>query len=68
MTANQAESGRVRRSAFPNDTGSIDLLTVSKDKQELLVVKLKQGCFSDAMVGQIQRYMAYVKEDVAEDH
>ena len=50
------------------DTGPIDLLAISKDKQELLVVELKRGRASDAVVGQIQRYMGYVKEDVAEDH
>jgi restriction system protein len=53
---------------FPTDTGPIDLLAISKDKQELLVVELKRGRASDAVVGQIQRYMGYVKEDVAEDH
>ena len=53
---------------FPTDTGPIDLLAISKDKQELLVVELKRGRASDAVVGQIQRYMGYVKEDVAEEH
>lgn len=41
---------------------------ISKDKQELLVVELKRGCASDAVVGQIQRYMGYVLEEIAEDH
>ena len=53
---------------FPTDTGPIDLLAISKDKQELLVVELKQGRASDAVVGQIQRYMGYVLEEIAEDH
>ena len=53
---------------FPTDTGSIDLLAISKDKQELLVVELKRGRASDAVVGQIQRYMGYVLEEIAEDH
>ena len=34
----------------------------------MLVVELKKGRASDAVMGQIQRYMGYVKEDVAEDH
>ena len=50
------------------DTGPIDLLAISKDKQELLVVELKRGRASDAVVGQIQRYMGYVLEEIAEDH
>ena len=53
---------------FPTDTGPIDLLAISKDKKELLVVELKKGRASDSVVGQIQRYMGYVLEELAEDH
>lgn len=53
---------------FPTDTGPIDILAVSKDKQELLVVELKKGRASDSVVGQIQRYMGYIAEEIAEDH
>ena len=53
---------------FPTDTGPIDLLAISKDKQELLVVELKRGRASDAVVGQIQRYMGYIQEEIAEDN
>ena len=52
---------------YPTDTGYIDLLAVSKDKQELLVVELKKGRASDVVVGQIQRYMGYILEEIAED-
>ncbi len=34
----------------------------------LLVVELKKGRVSDNVVGQIQRYMGYVKEELAEDN
>jgi len=53
---------------FPTDTGSIDILAISKDKQEVLVVELKKGRASDSVVGQIQRYMGYVAEEVADEH
>lgn len=53
---------------YPTDTGPIDILAVSKDKKELLVVELKKGRASDSVVGQIQRYMGYVVEELAEDH
>jgi restriction system protein len=33
-----------------------------------LVVELKKGRVSDAVVGQIARYMGYVKEELAEDY
>ena len=53
---------------FPTDTGSIDILAISKDKQEVLVVELKKGRASDSVLGQIQRYMGYILEEIAEDH
>jgi|JI8StandDraft_2_1071088.scaffolds.fasta_scaffold03181_3 restriction system protein len=53
---------------FQTDTGPIDILAVSKDGLELLVVELKRGRASDAVVGQIQRYMGYVMDELAEDH
>jgi restriction system protein len=53
---------------YPTDTGPIDILAISKGKKELLVVELKKGRASDSVVGQIQRYMGYVVEELAEDH
>lgn len=50
---------------YPTDTGPIDILAVSKDKRELLVVELKKGRASDSVVGQIQRYMGYVIDELA---
>jgi restriction system protein len=52
---------------YPSDTGPLDILAISKDKTELLVVELKKGRASDAVVGQIQRYMGYVVEELAEE-
>lgn len=51
---------------FPSDTGPIDILAISKDKKTFLIVELKKGRVSDNVVGQIQRYMGYVKEELAE--
>lgn len=50
---------------YPTDTGRIDILAVSKDGSELLVVELKRGRVSDKVVGQIQRYMGFVVEELA---
>ncbi len=52
---------------YPTDTGSIDILAISKDEKELLVVELKKGRASDSVVGQIQRYMGYVLKELAEE-
>ena len=62
------EDGELRGQQYPTDTGNMDILAVSKDKTKLLVVELKKGRASDAVVGQIQRYMGYVKEELAEEH
>ncbi len=51
---------------YPSDTGPIDILAISKDKKQLLVVELKRGRASDVVVGQILRYMGYVQEELAE--
>ena len=51
---------------YPTDTGPIDVLAQSFDGAELLVVELKRGRASDSVVGQIQRYMGYVAQDLAE--
>jgi restriction system protein len=53
---------------YPTDTGAIDVLAIRKDKQELLVVELKRGRASDAVVGQTLRYMGFVAQELAEPH
>lgn len=60
------EDGELVGQQYPSDTGPIDILAISKDKKDLLVVELKKGRSSDVVVGQIQRYMGYVKEELAE--
>jgi len=61
------EDGELVGQQYPTDTGYIDILAISKDKKELLVVELKKGRVSDAVIGQIQRYMGYVQEELAEE-
>lgn len=60
------EDGDLIGQQYPSDTGPIDILAISKDKKELLVVELKKGRASDSVVGQLQRYMGYVVEELAE--
>ena len=60
------EDGDMIGQQYPSDTGPIDILAISKDKTELLVVELKRGRASDTVVGQIQRYMGYVLEELSE--
>ena len=62
------EDGELVGQQYPSDTGPIDILAVSKDKKELLVVELKKGRASDSVVGQIQRYMGFVIDQIAEEN
>lgn len=61
------DEGEIVGQQFPSDTGPIDILAISKDQKEYLVVELKKGRASDAVVGQVQRYMGYVLDDLAND-
>jgi restriction system protein len=62
------EDGEKVGQQYPSDTGLIDILAISKDKKELLVVELKKGRVSDVVVGQVQRYMGYVQDELAENN
>ena len=61
-----SEDGEKVGQQYPSDTGPIDVLAVSKDGKELLVIELKRGRANDRVVGQIQRYMGYIKDEIAE--
>lgn len=60
------ENGELIGQQYPSDTGPIDILAISKDKRKLVVVELKKGRIGDVVVGQIQRYMGYVKSELAD--
>jgi restriction system protein len=60
------EEGECVGQQYQTDTGAIDILAVSKDKKELLVIELKKGRASDVVVGQVLRYMGYVQGELAE--
>ncbi len=60
------EDGELIGQQYPTDTGRLDILAVSKNKKELLIVELKKGRASDKVVGQVQRYMGYVLDELAE--
>jgi hypothetical protein len=47
--------------------GNIDLLAIDRDNEKFVVVELKKGRSSDQVVGQILRYMGWVKENLTVD-
>ena len=50
---------------FPAGAWSIDFLCTDKDSGEFVIVELKRGKSSDAVVGQTLRYMTWVQENLA---
>jgi restriction system protein len=61
------DEGEMVGQQYPTDTGNLDILAISKDRKRLLVVELKKGRASDAVVGQILRYMGFVQDELAEE-
>lgn len=59
------EEGSLIGRQYQCEAGTIDILAVSKDRKTLLVVELKKGRSSDVVVGQILRYIGYVREVLA---
>lgn len=58
------ENGEVLGRQFRTDTGPIDILALSNDCKEFLVVELKRDRASDEVVGQTLRYMGWVKKNL----
>lgn len=52
---------------FPAGPWSIDLLAIEEETNDLVVIELKRGKTSDAVLGQVLRYISWVKENVAEE-
>lgn len=52
---------------YPCDIGRIDLLAKNRNKPCWLVVELKRNQTSDQTVGQVLRYMGWVKQNLAEE-
>ena len=61
-----SDEGETIGEQYPTDTGPIDILAISTDRKTVLVIELKRGQASDRVVGQIHRYMGYVKDEVLE--
>lgn len=53
---------------YPTPIGRIDLLVRSKKTKQYVVIELKKGQPSDDTVGQVARYMGWVKSNLAGGH
>lgn len=65
LTMYRDEDGRLGQQ-YPTDVGVIDLLCRRQNGQ-LLVIELKRSRMSDVVVGQISRYIGWVKKHIARD-
>jgi restriction system protein len=61
------EDGEIQAQQYYTEVGPIDILAIKKDKSEVLIIELKKGRSSDAVVGQMLRYVTAVKREVAEE-
>jgi len=59
------EEGDLVSQQFPTDIGPIDILARHKTDGTYLVIELKKGRSSDSVVGQILRYIAWVRKELA---
>jgi len=60
------EDGEKVGQQYLTNTGPMDVLAIKKDRSELLVVELKKGRASDAVVGQVLCFMGYALQELAE--
>ncbi|MCK6619692.1 MAG: DUF1016 family protein [Calditrichaceae bacterium] len=61
------EDGELRSQQYKTDIGKIDLLVQEKKTGNYVVIELKKGQTSDDTVGQLTRYMGWVKEKLAQN-
>jgi hypothetical protein len=61
------DEGDLVSQQYQTGVGPIDILAFSKNKNDYLVIELKKGKPSDQVVGQILRYMAWIRKNLAKE-
>lgn len=61
-TPDEPEAGN----QYPTDVGRIDILAVHKKERRFLVIELKRNQSTDQTVGQVLRYVGWVKQHLAQ--
>jgi len=61
------ENGNTGRQYFTGEVGYIDILALDKDNN-FVVVELKKGRKNDEVVGQVMRYIGWVRSNLAEEN
>lgn len=61
----EGQNGRQLPAGPPGLNWSIDFLAVDRNSGELVVIELKRGKTSDAVAGQVLRYMGWIRDNLA---
>jgi len=61
------EEGELKSQQFPTDIGKIDILAKDKIEDNFVVIELKRNQTSDDTVGQITRYMGWIKKNFGDE-
>ena len=62
------EDGELKSQQFRTDIGPIDILAIDKKTKSYVVIELKRNQTSDDTVGQLMRYMGWVKRHFKDDN
>ena len=62
------EEGRVISQQYPTSIGKIDILAKDKKTKSYVVIELKKNQTSDDTIGQLSRYMGWIKEHKKDDN
>ena len=62
------EEGRIISQQYPTSIGKIDILAKDKKTKSYVVIELKKNQTSDDTVGQLSRYMGWVKEELKDNN
>jgi restriction system protein len=57
------EDGEMVSQQYKTDIGSIDILAKDKETSSYVVIELKKGQTSDDTIGQLTRYMGWIKKN-----
>ena len=60
------ENGEMKSQQYETGVGYIDILARKKNESSYVVIELKKGQTSDETVGQVSRYMGWVKDNLSD--
>ena len=62
------EDGHLISQQFVTKIGKIDILAIDKNSKSYVVIELKKNQSNDDTVGQLARYMSFIKEQKKDDN